>query len=588
MKNLKVYDKAKQKKKFSLAKASLIAVPAMVVGLLINGMIENENAYQRRLEQYEARNQSNYSTVVEPEVSEVEVVEVTEPEVETVEPGVEIATPEIVEENIESKDEVAVYDFDSYVDTERTDNALLTGSATLSSRDYQYFISQLTPTDYLYSELYNIEPALERYENTKLPVSNDNTIGADNYISENELYDIVIRNNKEYLKEKDANLSVCFYDEMSKKELKEVIALVCKTVNDHLANNDYIDKGAISSVLSQLKVFTDCNPTNAYVSPDLCLVVNPGMTSIMQMMNENTDAYESTIIHEIMHLMQINPNSTDDCYNVGLTYEFTDMEVNPLYFNWLYEASAEKATMNYKNQDAIIYSKMISYLESMSLSTILNDNVEVNQLENLNFNRNLDLLFEQFDCETKEQKVELVKMMYGIDIMQMSSEDFYEKYTKTYGQEMSEAEVNDLRYTLRASACESLSKEFYSNLAATLNNKKASLNDAFFLINLFERDIYGHIKYDSEEMAKYNKPFVEKYVQIQDQFFQVLANSTNYSPEQLAEMFDHYSPQVSSLNFLSQDKKAYLTEFDQKLSIYDDYDTIRETNNIMQNNNFSI
>lgn len=433
-------------------------------------------------------------------------------------------------------------------------------------------------TEYLYSDLYNIDEALKKYDNvTQNDKYTDDIIGLDKKITLDELYRSVLQNNEDYLK----NQSMCFYDKLSKKDMEKILQIVVDTINYELQNNKYIDIEIVSSVLSNLKLFQDATPSNAYLSDDYCLIVNPEMMDILQMMtNSDTDAFKATIVHETMHILQIQSPESQLNQNVAVTYKWNDLKVNPLYFDWLCEGSAEKSMMNYTGNEAVTYSNLVGYIESMNYTTILDDDVEVNQTENICFTHSLDLLFEQFNCETDEEKESFIQMMYGCQVMQMSPDDFYAAFEKKYNKELTEKEKDELRYKLRASVCEDLSKYFYSNLADSMSKNKVTLDDIFYLINIFEKDMYSHVKYDNEDLMEENQHFIDSYVKIQNDFFELISNN-NYSKEDITLKFNNYKPKKATLSWLSKEKREYIYSHNEDLSIYDDNDTINEVQAII-------
>lgn len=437
-------------------------------------------------------------------------------------------------------------------------------------------------TKYDYSELFNTKVALDRYEankyNSNITHSSDFLNGSSS-VDSDKLYSVVKENNREYLD----NHSSSMYKELSKKEVQRICEIVAETINTYIKSNPEIDINELSCNLGSLKIFSKNSGSNAFISVDNCLVVSPHMLNILEKMNKNTDAYKETIMHEAVHIIQrscdddekINPGK-----NIGISYKWDDFDVNPLDFNWFYEASAEKCRVNLTKTEPMVYQNMINYLESLSFSTILDNKVSVNQIENLNLQKNLDKLFEQFNCKTEQDKTEIINMMMSINIIQAEPNDFEAKYQSIYGKDL----ANDvdlygqLKCVIKPQVMETLTKVFYRNLANSIASNKMTLQDCFFLIKTFENDINSHIKYSDESYSASNEVFVEKYVAIQDEFFYMLSLNSEYSQTDIESKYTNYHSVVTSktdekannysLAWISDNKAKYLQDYSKKMETY--------------------
>lgn len=456
-------------------------------------------------------------------------------------------------------------------------------------------------TKYDYSELFNTKAALQRYEankyNSNITHSYDFFDGSSS-VDSDKLYSTVKENNKIYLKEHSSSM----YKELSKKEVQNICEIIAETINSYIKSNPEIDINELSCNLGNLKIFSKNSGSNAFISVDDCLVVSPHMLNILEKMNKNGDAYKKTIMHESIHLIQRSCDDDEKVNvgkNIGISYKWEDFDVNPLDFNWLYEASAEKCQVNLTNGEPLVYQNMINYLESLNISTILNTNVNVKQTENLNLQKNLDKLFEQFNCETEKQKIELINMMMSINIIQVEPDDFEAKYQKVYGENLANDVdlYSQLKCIIKPEVMETLTKVFYKNLAIAMANNKVSLQDCFYLVKNFENDINGHIKYSDESYSASNQNFIDKYVAIQDEFFYMLSLNKEYSQANIETKFADYHSVVTnesgqkennySLSWLSDSKTNYLTDYSKKLDAYSS-DSIRIYQEKLYGNNKSL
>lgn len=456
-----------------------------------------------------------------------------------------------------------------------TESDLNKVSSILNNNNYSEFRNYIEDIEVVYpnEDLFEIDAALNKYNNLTFDVSNHSgdALNGASSITASQLMNIIIENNKVYLKESSNKIGGgTVYNNLNNKQLLEICTIITDTLNYHIKKG-LIDVDKISCNLAHLKIFEAASPDMAFVTKDNCLVISPDMVSVLQIMNPNIDAYSNTIVHEVMHIFQ------DACIDVqkingfesnyGPAYYWPDLKINPLMWEWFIEAAAEKNGNNYTGDEPSTYQNMVGYLECMSLVTILNNNVSVNQTERLTFDNSLDPLFEQFNCHTNEQKSELIKMMFSLDIMHMKNEEFVKIYEEKYNVKLNNSDFDELNYQMKGSICTTLTKYFYLNLADQIKNNNISLQDTFFLITLCENELNSHLKYTKSDLFKYNEDFMNLYIDIQDHFFKALSKSNNYTSDELLELYNNYGMTLLkngskvpnyNLNWLSNDKKDYL------------------------------
>lgn len=431
------------------------------------------------------------------------------------------------------------------------------------------FISYLNKVDviYDYENIYNFDSALKEYNKLSLVNTHNNDL---KNLNENELYNLILENNKKYKKNNNSSI----YKELSSKEIKKIVNIILTTVNDFNKSNSDISVDRIKCVLSDLKLFIQkSSMSNAFVTNDNCLVISPNMMKFANTINgEGTE--EDVLKHEIVHLLQkgcncdLNENQNLK-RNFGICYGFKDIEINSLDFTWFYEASAEKNMVNYTGHSPLVYKNMIGYLESLSIVNLVSDSYKVNDTEELSFKRSINDLYKYFDVTTESDKKEVLNLMYSIEVMQQAPDAFYKLLEKQTGKSKDSVLIDEINYTVKGSICETLTKLFYKNLSKKIVNEDVSLGDIFYLISIFENDINNHILYNSEQKYNYNEKFINKYVDIQDNFFFELSKSLKCSQEQIEEFYNDYNSVIKqgqtniknyTLNFLEQEKKDYLTE----------------------------
>ena len=471
-----------------------------------------------------------------------------------------------------------------------TGNKLYDNVINYSNNDE--FISYLNSlnTKYDYENLYNLDDSLNEYNKLLLTDKHDGSLSS---ITVDELMSKVLKNNEKYKKENKSSI----YRELKNKELRNLCETIVNTVNDFIKDNDSIDVNRIKCILGDLKILSQRSSfNNAFVTDDNCLVISPNMLKVAQLINgEGTD--KDVLIHEINHLLQkgcncdLNKNSNLK-RNFGFSYGFKNIGVNSLDFSWIYEASAEKNMVNYTGHEPLVYKNRIGYLESLSLVNIANENYKVNDTEKLSFKRDLNDLYNYFNVSSDKDKREILNMMYSLEVMQASPDDFYKNYKNQTGNEKNDEIVDEVNYTVKSSICSTLTKLFYRNLSNNIKNKNVTLGDVFYLIHLFENDLNNHILYNSNKNYDYNKDFMNTYIDIQNNFFNSLAKNKNYSQDNIIDMFNNYTVNVKlsdsaivsnySLNFLDNDKIKYLNQRQKDLS-KEATNTIRVSNTELTN-----
>lgn len=74
---------------------------------------------------------------------------------------------------------------------------------------------------------------------------------------------------------------------------------------------------------------------------------------------------------------------------------------------------------------------MIDNIESISLATVLNDNVKSRQLEKLCFTQNETALYEQLEFADERKAIEF---LYVVELLREKTKDFKEMHEQQYGE----------------------------------------------------------------------------------------------------------------------------------------------------------
>ena len=92
-----------------------------------------------------------------------------------------------------------------------------------------------------------------------------------------------------------------------------------------------------------------------------------------------------------------------------------------------------------------------------------------------------------------------------------------------------------------------LSTYFYSNLASAIQDKKITdLNTLFYLMRLWEIDCYTHLEYTKTSSLDSAKSFILWQDKMQTHLFQILANASGLSFENIQEQYQAYRLQTQS------------------------------------------
>ena len=454
--------------------------------------------------------------------------------------------------------------------------------------NYNSYINYLNglSIDFPYSDLFKIENVLKKYDGL-VKISNHNT--KLDSLDSVKLMNVVKYNNKEF--KKNASSS---YKLISDNDLFNICDTIIRVCNDYLSEHKEISLSRLLCVLSDLKVFNKASFNNAFVTNDNCLIISSNMIDMTKMVKKDDISYK-VLIHEINHLLQkgcnceIQNNSLISSY--GFSNTFSNVDVNSMDYSWFYEATAEKNMSDYLGCEPITYKSLIGYLDSMVFINGLDKNHNIDDVESLAFSRDINKLYDYFNAESEKEKMDVLKMMYSIQILQCDPTDFYDNYLRVYGGKKDDALLDKIRYQVKSSICSKFSNLFYRNLATCLNENIITLEDVFYIITVFESDLNNHLDYTNENKYQYNEYFFEKYTEIQSDFFYYLSSSIGINQNQLEKLFNNYTVyskdkhKKCKLNFLKDDKIKFLNYIEDKYKLKATYN-ISNTYNYFSEKNY--
>ena len=406
------------------------------------------------------------------------------------------------------------------------------------------------------SDLFGIDEALSKYNS--VPNSSQ---GSRFTVDENDLYNTVKANNAVFLT--TGKGKQCWA--LSESDLRRAVRIVAQNANEKINAGYITDFNNLSKVLNELKIvaFSDFSTAS---TDDKSVVLAIDMSSVAnkQSNNPDLDAFERTVKHEANHILQMQGGSSLDGmpYEIryGISYKFPDLKMNSLYNRWFFETSAEYDASN--GDRYLFYVNEIADFNSVLYSIILKNNVDSKSLSKLSFSGNLDSLFELFSADSKEDKTELLTMLYSFNMFHYTDEEFRALYEAKHGNRQALSEYEDYTLDLRRSCSLTLSKYFYTNLANYLSNNNVALGDVFTMVSLFENEVERLVWYASDYRNNANADFYEKYTTMQGEVFEAISKSNNIDIDTLYSSYVSFkasNPKYQPISCLNSDKNTFIS-----------------------------
>lgn len=448
------------------------------------------------------------------------------------------------------------------------DNEIFSQIFSLSDLDVttlQQDINSIS-ADYLYDDLFQIDEALKEYDKINInSKENSNVVIKDNQVNFNEWYQIVCNNNEEYLNENGVH-----YSNISPELLQKIVHIMVDSINAKLNDSDnaMIDISLLDDTLSHLKVLSYAGfGVGAFNEDDIILAVDLSAISNYQKLHPDLDVLERIVKHETNHCIQSISGSNlknQNCdINYGICYHFPNLEVNSLYYHFLFEGAAERLAIDdyQDNQDSLFYNNDLMSIESIDLSILLNSNLNSTSLERSLFQHDLNVFLGLFHVENEEDKKEILNMLYAYELINTESDEFKAVFEKNNGYRMNASEMDEYKICLKEGIATTLTKQFYSSLISYLHDSSTSLHDMFELISIFEDEISRITWYISRQ--DYYQDFFSNYKTIQSDLFQIIASKIGYSEEEIFNSYYCYHSNVEDyhdiLN-LNTDKNMFLQQ----------------------------
>ena len=453
---------------------------------------------------------------------------------------------------------------------------------SLTGQDYDEFVKWVNNQDivYVYEDLYGIDEALalqEKYEQEyqeQKEIHQHINITSNQIPSKEELTKIINTNSETYLMQHHE------YQKLDSSYINLISEIFISELTNYYDDLDPETKEKIFCTLNDLKA-VGINSTdftindlgiiyNARVTDEGLVMIDPEQISTLK----DKNAEERTIAHEVAHLFQrmCPQHKIDDVTQIGGSQYFEDLEstnqVNPLHFQWLYEAAAEQMSMNYtQDKTALVYKNMVGYLHTLDLITLIRPEYEQNSIAISQMSNDPEKLYAVFNATTPEEKKEVINLLYSICYIQNDREDFVTVYEEHYG-DISEQETT-VKRIMKQSIAKTMTKYFYRNLSERIANSSVTMQDAFYLINVFESALNVHLIYDDETRYELNEDAIKFYIQTQNKFFAMIAENNNLTFEEVEEKFNNYALVIktdntfhrnNSFTWLNDEEKQYIAD----------------------------
>lgn len=527
--NLRIYSSKNKKYKLTKVVAGVLTVQLLASVLTGCGLNRN-NDY--------SKNTSNPSYYEDYYGYVTENTDVTEPSIENDIPS------ETLPPNNNNRPNI-VPELDEY------SLGIINSKVTLDSNELTSFINYVKGinVNYTYSSLYSPGAMLSKYESLGEYNSSCENIFNNNEITGDQLYKIVKQNNKDF--------GVVEIATMSDSDLKEVCNIIADVLNDYIKKHPDTDLHLLSEKVNDLKILKFSDFSNGYFDS-----TNGKMGfDVSFLKSKPNDFFKKTVEHETYHFIQGNSLGEISNLNLesrmGIAYKFDDVKVNSLLWDWYYEGSAEYLVCNRNNtKNTEVYKSLIKSIDTIKTATILSQNNKIIDFENLSLSSNLNDLFNYFGCETLNDRLEVINLMYSYNILyniNFSVDDFYSHYKSTYGKAADKLYVEK---DLNNSIAQSLTKYFYRDLAILVMNKEVSIEEIFSLISVFENEISREIWYTSNQNTL--NGFFEMYNDIQSNFFEMISKKINVSLDNVQQAYNSYNKQVeidlSNMTIIDEDK----------------------------------
>lgn len=320
------------------------------------------------------------------------------------------------------------------------------------------------------------------------------------------------------------------YSALSDSDFSKVFSIVCTGIEQLLAMGT--DEALLDEKLGDLKVLSGSMAANGIMThQDTILAINPKSVEAFQNASGEADKFTGTVLHEVMHLGQISSDAERTrqgiTVRVGPCIQWEALTPHALFWEWYVEGSAEHLKMDMQGETVpSVYEPFVRTLDTMSVALLPTCDPATVYRQTLN--ADLSQFFALFGADTREERIEIMRMMCAFDVALAQPDTFDAAYKERYGTPLGDR----LSYNERqiGIACLTLSGVFYRQLCGAAA-QETSLSELFSLIAAYETRMSRTVHYQNN--MDRNRPFVDGYCAIQTAFFEQLAACVGMTTEEV-------------------------------------------------------
>lgn len=431
--------------------------------------------------------------------------------------------------------------------------------------------------DYDFSELYNLSYADKKIGTMKNSVKkHSHDIRVNGQFDGEHFYKLVKANNKAFLKKQKADDKEDMYQQYTDEQLKKICNDMMIAISDIAGKGDYFDDDMVACYLYDLVImkssYESANELAAFTMDNRFYLNDENITRVQEDFGD-VDVMKVTLYHEYMHAFQLGCNDIEnkDCYRIGMSEDsYTFIDPNPVMWFWLLEGSAEMNMSQILDKPYFTYATFTSYLESIDYVNSVGEG-DWSRAERLSFQHDINKIFDIFGAKTDDEKKEIIKMMYSIEIMQKEPMGFDIAYNNKYNTEIENDENGERCYVklnVKEDILLTLTKYYYRNLARQINSGKVTLQDVYYLTRLWEANLVRHTSSDfAIRYMEFFHNFYDEYIDIQNDFFKVLCEENGLDFDKTIDDFESYSINATKkspncdLEFFNADGKKFMNKF---------------------------
>ncbi len=405
---------------------------------------------------------------------------------------------------------------------------------------FQQVLSE-TDVTFAYEECFGIT-GTEALLEERTPVHDEPKYGmiVDGKVDVEALYASVV-SQSETFREESAHYMYTLIEE--REELIQILTYVAGAVNVYCENAEATSIGELDCILKNLKVYYRSGTTNAAFTDENCLLVNPNMIQMMEVISENEESFQNIIYHETQHMLQSDcPCRIEQEYvQTGFCRRIRDAVISPYYWLWTIEGCAEKRVVNMTGDAPITYKYLVGYVETMDYVALIHPTSKsFTDVEDASVARDMSHFYALMGLEEGITQEEITQMMYAMEVAQNKTQDYRDAVENSLGRALTDEGYATLRNQLKVQYCEMLTKIFYNNLALAIREGQVSMEDIFTLVHVYEGDMNYHLDY-SRNPTGINASFLQTYRTVQEEFFAMLATSCGVDSEVLYGWFREHA-----------------------------------------------